>query len=294
MNAGARKVIWLAILVTVLICVIANKAMRSSSNQPAGISHMNYNNTRICENAFTENYNYSTAHVDRFTVILKDGCFSGWFHIPSSWQNWHSGHTGSEAGSWIAYWFPNDSVGLGPYGGESDYTIQKNVHEPFRLQGRGTFTFYTNQPQPQVPTDTPSASPPLPTITRVRIETTDSHICEKPPEAYYAQTGSRFDAPNDPYGSYGTSPELLFDSNRFDGSITWANGFKGKVPVCFFVDPKGYPGNIQFPQPPGGDLEEHLKKIIMGWHFKGAYIRHFAPDLPIPVSCQLADMFIFE
>ncbi len=158
MTPPARKAIWIAIVAVILITFIATKSTRAyGSGHPSVATGVNYRNDVICENV-GKDIDFSEAHVDRFRVTLREGCFSDWIHVPSSWQYWKVTPVGESSDYWIAYWFPNDAAGMGPYRSNAQYTINKNAHELFRLQGRGTYTFYTNQPMPHPAEDRPTES----------------------------------------------------------------------------------------------------------------------------------------
>jgi len=252
---------------------------------------LTYNPRAICPNAFNEDLDFSKKYARYVDIPLHEGCFGGFVHIPGSWRNWEEQPTPGtdQDGFWFAIWIANEANSRGPFGISSNPNLTYNVA---RFQGHGTLRLYTNVDAP-VPTNSESVATPepqLPEISQLSIHHTDPHICEKPADAYYTETGDRFQA-----GSHsdGVPPEFLFDSNHFDGKITWANGFKGKVPVCILIDVKGNPLKVDFPQPPGPELQDHIKGIIMGWHFKGGFIPNFW-DPPTPVPCQMAEMFTFE
>ena len=249
---------------------------------------MNYQPNTICAESVTEDLDFSKENVRYFDIKLHEGCFGGFVHIPHTWQHWETQPAGDQAGFWNAIWIANESNSRGPFFANDNRELMYNVA---RFQGHGTMRFYTNidAPAPAASESSERHEPQLPQISQLSIHHTDPHICDKPAEAYYAETGLLFKGGE----QGGEPPEFLFDDFHFDGKITWANGFKGKLPVCFLVDEKGNPGNVQFPQSPGREIEEHIKMILMAWHFKGGYLK-FTYDPPRPVPCEMAEMFTFE
>jgi hypothetical protein len=131
------------------------------------------------------------------------------------------------------------------------------------------------------------------TISTLQAEVTDPHICEKPDGAYFANWGPEIPRPA---GSGGYSnPEYLFDARHQDNKINWANGFKGKVPVCFIVNEHGDPIDIRFAQSPGEEIERHLIQRVTGWRYKPAMLKqNWLDDNPQPVRVQMAFDFIFQ
>ena len=119
--------------------------------------------------------------------------------------------------------------------------------------------------QTPAPAHFPTTPPPLQLVT-VQVQEIDPHLCAKEDDAYFAEHGP---AVPRPAGSpIFHNPEFLFDVKHTDNTINWANGFRGKVIVCFVVDEKGMPTAISFPQSPGEDLENHIKNDFSGWRFK--------------------------
>ncbi len=136
----------------------------------------------------------------------------------------------------------------------------------------------------------PERRPELPdlhkTLSHLSVRNDDSHLCDKPADAYYAQQGMFFDADR----GRGNPPEFLFNTRHDDDTINWANGFRGKVPVCLIVDEKGNTADIRFPQSPGAAIEGKIKERISGWRYKPGYIL----GTHAVVKCQLAFEFSFR
>lgn len=293
MTNGIRKVIWFLIVLTVMVCFMLAKARRYvppvSTSQG---SAPRYASTKICEDALAQQEDHRLdSGINRISFNLPEGCFGSLLGIPNAWHNFWFQPQGDQTGWWVSIWIAGEATPRGPFVPNtlSDFDLQRRM---FRLQGHGTILFYSNDVVPAQPTSgsaSPSNLSPLPQVSQLTIHHTDPHICEKPAEAYYAETGLLFRGGE----QGGEPPEFLFDDLHFDGKITWANGFKGKLPVCLLVDEKGNPRNVQFPQSPGREIEERIKMILMAWHFKGGYLK-FNYDPPRPVPCEIAEMFTFE
>jgi hypothetical protein len=293
MTTRVRRAVWFVIIGTVLICLIVSKAAKSSRPPQQQTTFVNYHANVICPDSVTEDLDFSQKNIRYFDLKLHEGCFGGFVHIPHTWHNWENEPIGDQTGFWFAIWIANESTSRGAFFANDNHDFNYNVA---RFQGHGTMRFYTNIDAP-APTSSESSErqePQLPQISQLSIHHTDPHICDKPASAYYAETGGRFTGKDPNGGSDGEGPEFLFDSNHFDGKITWANGFKGKVPVCLIVDEQGNPGNIHFPQSPGKEIEGHIREIIMGWHYNGGFIPPVFVPIRIIVDCQIAEMFTFE
>ncbi len=81
---------------------------------------------------------------DEFVLDLPDGCFGGWVRIPSTWKYWRLEPVGDQHNWWIAFWYPDDDRGLGPYVLNQQLIINQPFKAPFRLQGNGRVRFYTD------------------------------------------------------------------------------------------------------------------------------------------------------
>lgn len=128
----------------------------------------------------------------------------------------------------------------------------------------------------------------IPVLTKISVQDTDPHICNKSDDAvYYAH--SRY-AANERRGEVEgyQDPKFLFDASREGNTVNWANGFKGTVPVCFIVDEQGNVTDLHFFQSPGDDLEGHINKAVGSMKFSpGTYNRD-------PVKVQMAYNLVFN
>jgi hypothetical protein len=132
-----------------------------------------YNPNLVCDDAFKNDVHYENDHINNFTVTLHEGCFSGYVYLPESWRQWWSYQPigSDQANNWAAFWFPGGQP-QGPLRPGDSYNF--NYHPMlFRLQGHGTYRFYsnivapnrdsesdhTNQPPHKEPIDSPAHQP---------------------------------------------------------------------------------------------------------------------------------------
>jgi TonB family protein len=223
---------------------------------------INYNSTKICSGAYDKNLDFSTLHESHFEVTTQDGCFSGWVHVPSSWRDWHSEPTGEAKDTWLAFWFPNDVNGTPPAFVNERTGYNKPVHEPFRLQGHGTFVFYTNQPTPSIPAENPTSSPgpydPVP----------DKDGVYKP-------------------GNGVVSPVIIskVESEYSEGArrMHWT----GTVVATGVVQEDGTITQIRIPESPGMGLDDKVIEALRKWKFKPGEL----DGRPVPVRVEIALRF---
>jgi len=131
-------------------------------------------------------------------------------------------------------------------------------------------------------------------LAHLQTQQIDPHTCEKPDDAYYGRWGPEVVGPAG--SGEMRNPEFLFDARHEERetTINWANGFRGKVPVCFVVDDKGNPTDLQFVQSPGVALEQKLRAKISGWRYKPGTVTQNWRDTPHPISVQIAFEFVFQ
>ena len=89
-------------------------------------------------------------------------------------------------------------------------------------------------------------------------------------------------------------PGIFIPRAHEDNTINWAGGFKGTVPVCFVVDDKGNPANIQFLHSPGQEIEKHITERISGWRYKPGTLTQNYLDSPHPISVEVAFDSVFQ
>lgn len=87
----------------------------------------------------------SQQHIDRFTIDLGPGCFSGYILLPQSWEYYHMGATGSAQNWWLAYkWYQSKNSGSGQNGPWQPGSLENARHgsHKIRVQGHGQLVFY--------------------------------------------------------------------------------------------------------------------------------------------------------
>jgi hypothetical protein len=249
-----------------------------------------YNPTRICDSAFEKRTDYLASTENHITVALDEGCFGPLIRLPAAWHGTFIHPKGRQENWWLAYWVISDPRPNGPFGPNEIAGVNaRGLY--FRVQGHGEVVFYSNDVVPGKQEDATGSTEfhaETKQLSDVNRRNTDSHICDKPADAYYAHLGLLFFYQQ----GQGDPPEFLFDDLHADNKINWAQGFKGTVPVCFVVDGKGNVSNIIFPQAPPEHIKKHMVEEISAWHFKGGFVRN-SRDERTPVSCQLAYDFTF-
>jgi hypothetical protein len=153
--------------------------------------------------------------------------------------------------------------------------------------------FASSQPSParNPPRNELEPPKPLPHVTHLRVATADPHICEKPENTYYGEMRS---VPKPAGSGEFHNPEFLFNVKHEDNDVTWADGFTGKVYVCYVVDEKGMPGTVTFPQPPPDDIQKHIIEDIGNNRYKaGWYTTSYRDPEQHFVATQMAMEVIF-
>jgi len=87
----------------------------------------------------------SRQNIDRFTIDLRPGCFTGYVLLPQSWEYYHMGATGSTQNWWLAYkWYQSKNSGSGQNGPWQPGQLENARHgsHKIRVQGHGQLVFY--------------------------------------------------------------------------------------------------------------------------------------------------------
>jgi hypothetical protein len=90
----------------------------------------------------------SQQNINRFTIDLRPGCFSGYILLPQSWEYYHMGATGSTQNWWLAYkWYQSKNSGSGQNGPWQPSQLENARHgsHKIRVQGNGQLVFYPIQ-----------------------------------------------------------------------------------------------------------------------------------------------------
>lgn len=260
MAGGMRKAIWLAIIAAVLLS-FAWREHGKTLHSPQHLS-VNYNSSRICDQAFDQNLDFSKLHDNHFEITPKEGCFGGWIQVPSAWKDWHFDATGDTSGGWVALWFPNDLTGTPPSFANERRSYNKPAHEPFRLQGRGTFVFYTNQPpRTMEPATRTRPSGPLDPVP-------DKDGVYKPGNGVIS-----------PVIISKVEPEYSEGARR----LHWT----GTVVATGVVREDGTITQIRIPNSPGMGLDDKIVEALSKWKFKPGEL----DGMPVPVRMEIAIKF---
>jgi len=87
----------------------------------------------------------SQQNVNRFTIDLEPGCFTGYILLPQSWEYYRMEATGSMQNWWLAYkWYQSKNSGGGqnpPLQAGQLMTMRHGSHK-IRVQGHGQLVFY--------------------------------------------------------------------------------------------------------------------------------------------------------
>jgi tetratricopeptide (TPR) repeat protein len=90
----------------------------------------------------------SQQNIDRFTIDLHPGCFSGYILLPQSWEYYLMEATGSMQNWWLAYnWYQSKNSGSGQYAHleAGQLTNLRGGSHKIRVQGHGQLLFYRVQ-----------------------------------------------------------------------------------------------------------------------------------------------------
>jgi tetratricopeptide (TPR) repeat protein len=90
----------------------------------------------------------SQQNVERFTIELHPGCFSGYILLPQSWEYYFMEATGSMQNWWLAYkWYQskNSGSGLHPHLLPDQLKNLRSGSHKIRVQGHGQLMFYRIQ-----------------------------------------------------------------------------------------------------------------------------------------------------
>jgi TonB family protein len=159
---GIRAVLALLIVGIAVVFILGGRnkldGLAKSTASNNGSLPPNYSPSRICDDAFNDDFDNSQKNLRYFDVTLHEGCFGGFVHLPKSWSNWYAQPRGEQNGFWIAYWHENSQTPLGPYGPNASYHFD-HVTTVFRLEGHGTVRFYSNVAVPPIATESLAAPP---------------------------------------------------------------------------------------------------------------------------------------
>ncbi len=87
----------------------------------------------------------SQQNINRFTVTLQPGCFSGYILLPQSWEYYRMEAVGQSQNWWLAYkWYESKNSGSGqnPPLQAAQLTSMRHGSHKIRVQGHGELLFY--------------------------------------------------------------------------------------------------------------------------------------------------------
>jgi hypothetical protein len=134
----------IALGILTLLTGLAERAQRSFAGikwAALGGTAMNYNPSRICNDAWGHDQDHSNdRHMTHLSITLQEGCFSPWITLPRRWTLWHTQLDRQDG--WVV-WLLSGMEPQGPYYWNDQRIL--NWHQAaFRLQGRGTITIFVN------------------------------------------------------------------------------------------------------------------------------------------------------
>ena len=131
-------------LFCILVYSFANWFVQSHTPKPEPQRVFNYQKNRICKDAMDTHLDYSQSQLSHIEVKLVEGCWSGWFTIPSWWDVMYVQL--DEPDDWISGWF-SGSQQRGPFTMKDNINLAPMYNRPnntLRLQGHGIAKFYVN------------------------------------------------------------------------------------------------------------------------------------------------------
>ena len=267
----------------------------------------------ICPNSGDQDYSNITD--SRFAVALDEGCFTGVVTPPRAWQNvwtvempaksdwvtfWFADDSRPTGPYWKDQHFQFQKGGI-PFRLKGHGTVIFTSQNPTSTSAsarRPAPPAPTPTPAPPVaPTPTPTPTPiptsvptsiptPIPTpatatssaavprlLSSFTLTNDDPHLyCDKSPDIYYQQLNYFTNLSG---GGQALPAKFLSDDLHEDNTVSWANGFKGRVPVCYVIDENGNTRDVQFPHPPDPEMQEHMKRRVLAWHYQPAYVDQY-------------------
>lgn len=140
-NAGAIGVIILIVIVATVFFI--RRARPTASHTPA--APLNYTRN-ICDDAYQSEHDYSRVNPPYFDIPLRDGCFSGFYHLPEKWQTWQLQFRQGQQGVWVSEWYAGWMNPAGPFGqAQVDAAVLPAGTVPsrqVRFEGKGILRIY--------------------------------------------------------------------------------------------------------------------------------------------------------
>jgi hypothetical protein len=141
-----KAVGWLVALGVVVTFIIFGALVSPSRPNPAPTF-----TNRICEDSFKHDVDLTESKETHIEVVLTEGCWSGFIHLPKYWNRNDDGFNvqsaGNQDGAWAAFWFASSNHADGPYGPNLTQFYQDRG-TVLRVQGHGKIVFFTHKSGP--------------------------------------------------------------------------------------------------------------------------------------------------
>jgi hypothetical protein len=154
MTKGMKTAIWLigVGLVILWIAVESTSSSRSPTVQQQSQYIGTYNATRLCDDAFKSEYDFSKSEKSHIVIELHDGCWSSFVYLPNWWPigsiggDFFAQSTGDLTGFWMKIWLGGQNAPDAALFGPNFAQEFQSMGNSFRLQGHGKVVFFTHKP----------------------------------------------------------------------------------------------------------------------------------------------------
>lgn len=205
----------------------------------------------------------SQGKIDRFTIELRPGCFTGYILLPQFWEYYRMEATGSIQNWWLAYkWYQskNSSSGQNPPLQAAQLATMRHGSHKIRVQGHGELLFS--------PTDVSAVAPRLmPPVEPSRVPGSGANFSGG---AYKIGGGVSAPVP-----TYKPEPEYSEEARRAK--------FQGTVVLFVVVDESGNPRDLKVIRPVGLGLDQKAIEAVRKWKFRPG----MKDGYPVPVQATI-------
>jgi TonB family protein len=208
----------------------------------------------------------SNQNIDRFTIDLHPGCFSGYILLPQSWEYYHMGATGPTENWWLAYkWYQSKNSGSGQNGPWQPNQLENARHgsHKIRVQGHGQLLFYPISATGQISAPPSQATP-------VATYTPDSNNGGFGGGAYRIGGGV-----SGPSVLSKVEPEYSEEARK----AKW----QGTVILQLVVNERGLPQQMKVVRSLGLGLDQKAIEAVAKWRFKPG----MKDGKPVPVIATI-------
>jgi TonB family protein len=258
-----------------VIVLLVNLA-QSVAQRPAAATQqrpvINYNATRVCDDAFAKQIDYSKSEITHFEITLSNGCWSGIVTVPNWWMRNMDGFnvqsSGDQQGFWVSYWFTPFVTPTHIYGPNHTAFFQ-NAGGSFRTQGHGKIIFFThNAPLHPEPTSKPAVEPTPTTPSEPHPAETDPI----PDEHGVYQVGGRV-----------SSPVLISKVEPEFSDEARKTKWSGIVSASVVIGVDGTIQDIAITNSPGMGIDEKVVETLHRWKFRPGQL----DGNPVPVRSKI-------